>query len=77
MADLSGVALVTGASTGIGRHLVEGLAARGASVAGLARNEERLTTAMSENRETSSRWRGILAAWKSPPNWIRKPATAP
>jgi NAD(P)-dependent dehydrogenase (short-subunit alcohol dehydrogenase family) len=40
------VALVTGASTGIGRHLVEGLAARGVAVAGLARNEERLTTAM-------------------------------
>ena len=33
---LSGVALVTGASSGIGRHLVEGLAARGMAVAGLA-----------------------------------------
>ena len=42
------VALVTGASTGIGRHLVEGLAARGMAVAGLARNEERLRTAMVE-----------------------------
>jgi NAD(P)-dependent dehydrogenase (short-subunit alcohol dehydrogenase family) len=48
LAELQGVALVTGASTGIGRHLVEGLAARGMAVAGLARGEERLTTAMAE-----------------------------
>jgi NAD(P)-dependent dehydrogenase (short-subunit alcohol dehydrogenase family) len=47
--DLTGqVALVTGASTGIGRSLVEGLVAGGMAVAGLARNEERLTTAMAE-----------------------------
>src|SRR3954464_8806850 len=46
---LSGqVALVTGASTGIGRHLVEGLARRGMAVAGLARGEDRLRTAMDE-----------------------------
>lgn len=49
MASLAGqVALVTGASTGIGRALVEGLAARGMAVAGLARGEERLTAAMAE-----------------------------
>ena len=49
MAELSGqVALVTGASTGIGRHLVDGLAARGMVVAGVARSEDRLRTAMAE-----------------------------
>src|SRR3954451_12678567 len=48
MTELSGVALVTGASTGIGRHLAEGLARRGMAVAGLARNGERLTPAMAE-----------------------------
>src|SRR5438067_10782380 len=53
VADLSGVALVTGASTGIGRHLVEGLAARGMAVAGLARGEERLTAAMAEVAEAT------------------------
>ena len=54
MPELSGqVALVTGASTGIGRHLVEGLAARGMAVAGLARNEDRLTAAMAEVAEAT------------------------
>ena len=48
-AALSGsVALVTGASSGIGRHLAEGLAARGMAVAGLSRNGERLAAAMDE-----------------------------
>ncbi|MGY2005204.1 SDR family NAD(P)-dependent oxidoreductase [Blastococcus sp. SYSU DS1024] len=53
MAELSGVALVTGASTGIGRHLVEGLAARGMAVAGMARTEDRLRTAMAEVAEAT------------------------
>lgn len=42
------VALVTGASSGIGRHLAHGLAARGMAVAGLARDAERLAAAMDE-----------------------------
>jgi NAD(P)-dependent dehydrogenase (short-subunit alcohol dehydrogenase family) len=42
------VALITGASAGIGRHLAEGLAARGMAVAGLARTPGRLTAAMDE-----------------------------
>ena len=54
MPELSGqVALVTGASSGIGRHLVEGLAARGVAVAGLARTEDRLKTAMAEVAEST------------------------
>jgi NAD(P)-dependent dehydrogenase (short-subunit alcohol dehydrogenase family) len=49
VADLAGqIALISGASSGIGRALAEGLAARGVLVAGLARDEERLTTAMAE-----------------------------
>ncbi|WP_347060550.1 SDR family oxidoreductase [Blastococcus sp. HT6-30] len=51
--DGAGVALVTGASTGIGRHLVEGLAARGMVVAGVARNPDRLRTAMAEVAEAT------------------------
>lgn len=48
-APLAGqVALVTGASTGIGRELALALAARGAAVAGLARGADRLTTGMAE-----------------------------
>jgi NAD(P)-dependent dehydrogenase (short-subunit alcohol dehydrogenase family) len=55
--DLSGqVALVTGASSGIGRYLVEGLAARGVAVAGVARNEQRLATAMAEVAEATGGW---------------------
>jgi NAD(P)-dependent dehydrogenase (short-subunit alcohol dehydrogenase family) len=56
------VALVTGASTGIGRHLVQGLAARGAAVAGLARGEERLAAAMAEVAErTGARTLAVAA----------------
>lgn len=47
------IALVTGASTGIGRHLVEGLAARGVAVAGMARNADRLSSAMAEVAATT------------------------
>jgi NAD(P)-dependent dehydrogenase (short-subunit alcohol dehydrogenase family) len=47
VADLAGsVALVTGASSGIGLHLARGLAERGMAVAGLARGADRLHEAM-------------------------------
>jgi NAD(P)-dependent dehydrogenase (short-subunit alcohol dehydrogenase family) len=61
--DLSGqVALVTGASTGIGRHLVAGLAARGMAVAGLARGADRLRTAMDDvATATGARTRAVAA----------------
>jgi NAD(P)-dependent dehydrogenase (short-subunit alcohol dehydrogenase family) len=53
-AELHGtVALVTGASAGIGRHLVQGLAERGAAVAGLARSADRLERAMAEVAEST------------------------
>jgi 3-oxoacyl-[acyl-carrier protein] reductase len=51
--DLSGVALITGASSGIGRHLAQGLAERGMAVAGLARSADRLTEAMAEVAEAT------------------------
>ena len=52
MAELSGtVALVTGASAGIGRYLAQGLAERGATVAGLARTADRLRATMDEVAE--------------------------
>jgi NAD(P)-dependent dehydrogenase (short-subunit alcohol dehydrogenase family) len=54
VAELTGqVALVTGASTGIGRHLAEGMAVRGVAVAGMARNVDRLTAAMAEVAEAT------------------------
>jgi NAD(P)-dependent dehydrogenase (short-subunit alcohol dehydrogenase family) len=42
------VALVTGASAGIGRYLAQGFAEQGAAVAGLARSADRLRTTMQE-----------------------------
>lgn len=50
MAD---VALVTGASSGIGLHLVRGLAQRGFAVAGLARSAGTLAEAMAAVAETT------------------------
>ena len=54
MAELSGqVALITGASSGIGLHLARGLAERGMAVAGLARGADRLTEAMASVAEAT------------------------
>ena len=60
---LSGrVALVTGASRGIGKHLAHGLALRGAAVAGMARDAERLAATMAEVGEaTGSRTLTVAA----------------
>ncbi len=56
------VALVTGASTGIGRELALALARRGAAVAGLARGRERLESAMQEIAdETGARTVAVAA----------------
>jgi NAD(P)-dependent dehydrogenase (short-subunit alcohol dehydrogenase family) len=44
---------VTGASTGIGRHLVQGLAWQGATVAGMARGVDRLQEVMSDVTEAT------------------------
>src|SRR3954452_145666 len=54
MSGMSGqVDLITGASAGIGRHLAQGLAARGMAVAGLARTPDRLTWAMDQVAATT------------------------
>src|SRR3954452_10103927 len=56
------VVLVTGASTGIGRAPLDGLAARGAAVAGLARTERRLAEAMAEvTQATGARTLAVAA----------------
>ncbi|WP_369133432.1 SDR family NAD(P)-dependent oxidoreductase [Modestobacter sp. I12A-02662] len=62
-AELSGaVALVTGASAGIGRYLAQGLAERGAAVAGIARSADRLEQAMAEvARSTGARTLAVPA----------------
>lgn len=57
------VALVTGASTGIGRALSAALAARGATVVGVARGMARLTRAMQEIADsTGARTLGLPAS---------------
>ena len=47
--------MITGASSGIGLHLVRGLAERGMAVAGLARGADRLTEAMASVEGTGAR----------------------
>ena len=64
------VALVTGASTGIGRNLAAALAARGAAVAGLARGAERLDGAMAEIRDATGAATLAVAADVSEPSAV-------
>ena len=70
--DLRGtVALVTGASAGIGRHLAQGLAERGAAVAGLARSADRLVAAMDEVADATGSRTLAVAADVTDPDAVR------
>src|SRR3954453_3961871 len=67
--DISGqVVLVTGASSGIGRHFAEGLAAAGAKVAAVERRTERLEELA---REIESRGGICLAPAGGVPKHVR------
>jgi len=63
VAELAGqVALVTGASSGIGRHLAQGLAGRGMVVAGIARSGDILAGAMAKvAKDTGARTLAVSA----------------
>jgi NAD(P)-dependent dehydrogenase (short-subunit alcohol dehydrogenase family) len=74
--DLDGtVALVTGASAGIGRHLAQGLAERGATVAGLARSGDRLVAAMDEVAEATGARTLAVAADVTDPDAVQAAVT--
>ncbi|MCZ2807448.1 SDR family NAD(P)-dependent oxidoreductase [Modestobacter sp. VKM Ac-2983] len=76
MHDLTGtVALVTGASAGIGRYLAQGLAERGATVAGLARSADRLHGAMAEVADATGARTLAVAADVSDPDAVQAAVT--
>ncbi|WP_241175996.1 SDR family NAD(P)-dependent oxidoreductase [Modestobacter sp. KNN46-3] len=74
--DLTGtVALVTGASAGIGRYLAQGLAERGATVAGLARSADRLHAAMAEVADATGARTLAVAADVTDPDAVQAAVT--
>ena len=76
MTDLSGtVALVTGASAGIGRYLAQGFAERGATVAGLARSADRLVAAMDDVAEATGARTLAVAADVTDPGAVQAAVT--